>query len=282
MKKIVISLFGIAFSLMIFQTLSRSQYAHSNSSGGPQGNSGDPKGGNNNCTGCHSGSAAATVADWISSDIPSSGYVPGTTYAITATASEQGRSKFGFQISPQNSSGVVLGTLINKSAQTKLVGSNNYITHTASGLSGTDSKTWTFDWTAPQAGSGAVTFYGAFNASNNANNTSGDKIYLSTLQVQEALFLGLSENVISPNEFKLFPNPANSDFSVQLYLEHAGTVQIRIFDQAGKMQELILEENQPAGAFRASFDIGGRFSPGVYFVHAEANGRAYTQRLLVY
>jgi len=76
------------------------------SSGSPPGYCGDPAGGNLDCTSCHSGSVATMQPGWIESNIPETGYVPGTEYTITATATLNGYSKFGFEVSPQNSEGI--------------------------------------------------------------------------------------------------------------------------------------------------------------------------------
>jgi hypothetical protein len=127
-----------------------------------------------NCSQCH-GSAATTATGWITSTIPSGGYIAGQTYQVTATNNISGSGKYGFEVSPQNVSGTLLGTLAAGSGN-KLVGSGKYVTHSSSSSS---TKTWTFSWTAPAAGTGNVTFYGAF-----ARNYSGPTT-LSTLVVSE-------------------------------------------------------------------------------------------------
>ncbi|MES1181695.1 MAG: hypothetical protein ABUL44_02775, partial [Flavobacterium sp.] len=72
-----------------------------NSTGAIPGVAGDPAGGDQNCTSCHAGPAATLQTGWISSNIPAAGYVPFTTYTITATATRPGHTRFGFEISPQ-------------------------------------------------------------------------------------------------------------------------------------------------------------------------------------
>src|SRR5204863_8988529 len=95
---------------------------------------------------------------------------------------------FGFEISPQSITGTLLGTLmITNTTETQLVGANKYVTHKLAGTTGAGSKTWNFNWTAPVAGTGNVTFYGAFNVANNSGNSSGDTIYKSTLVVSECI-----------------------------------------------------------------------------------------------
>src|SRR5262245_1746069 len=81
-----------------------------NNSGAPAGKTGSP-GDNSSCASCHSG-ATVNATGILSSNIPSSGYVPGTTYTITATCVDATVNRFGFEISPQKPSGTKHGTLV--------------------------------------------------------------------------------------------------------------------------------------------------------------------------
>lgn len=143
--------------------------------GAPAGYTGSP-GDGNNCTSCHGGTATTSLG-WITSNIPGTGYIPGTTYQITATNSLSGSGKYGFEVSPQNAAGNLLGTLT-AGTGSQLVGSGKYVTHSNATLV---NNSWTFSWTAPTAGTGSVTFYGAF-----ARGKPGP-VTLSTLVVNEAL-----------------------------------------------------------------------------------------------
>ncbi|MEI8047376.1 MAG: T9SS type A sorting domain-containing protein [Bacteroidota bacterium] len=145
--------------------------------GAPEAKTGSP-GDGANCTECHGGTATTTNG-LITSNIPGTGYVPGTTYQITATNPLTGTGKMGFEVSPQNVAGTQLGTLIS-GAGSQLVGGTKYVTHTNANAT---TSTWTFGWVAPAAGTGAVTFYGAFARRNPGPVTK------STLTVQEALAL---------------------------------------------------------------------------------------------
>lgn len=142
--------------------------------GAPAAKTGSP-GDGANCTECHGGTAT-TTAGLITTNIPASGYVPGQTYSITANNTLTGSGKYGFEVSPQNAAGTQLGTLAAGSGS-KLVGGTKYVTHSNANST---THTWTFNWTAPAAGTGDVTFYGAF-----ARNKPGP-VTLSTLTVQEA------------------------------------------------------------------------------------------------
>ena len=204
MKKKVVLFSALLVCCVILSDFIANQ-ATTNASGGPAGNTGSPVDGQN-CTACHNSAPAVPNAGLITSNVPVSGYVPGTIYTITASVTGAS-TKFGFQASPQNASGDLMGTLINTSTETQLTGAGSkYITHTSSGTSGIGSKVWSFNWTAPVANAGNVTFYGAFNVTNSNNNSLGDTIKLASLIIPEALsnnkditsfkFSGLSPEVI--------------------------------------------------------------------------------------
>jgi hypothetical protein len=208
--------------------------AGANATGAPSSMTGSP-GDGNNCTSCHSGTAT-TQAGLITSNIPMTGYVPGQTYTITGSVTESGRTKFGFQISPQNTSGSLKGTMtVTNSTSTQLTNSGKYITHKFGGtnfISGTAS--WSFDWTAPSAGSGAVTFYGSFNSTNSNSNTSGDLITLSTLTVSEDITTGIADVTRTSDDFSVYPNP----FTDRLYIKNTvngnAATAVSVMDVYGK------------------------------------------------
>ena len=153
-------------------------YNPDHSDGAPAGYTGSP-GDGKNCTYCHGGNAT-TQAGIITSNIPGQGYTAGSTYTITVSLTGSGNK--GFEVSPQNTSGTLLGTLI-AGTGSKLVGSGKYCTHSSS--VGGSSATWNFNWTAPAAGTGTVTFYGAFAITENTTKR-------STLVVDENTVLPLS------------------------------------------------------------------------------------------
>ncbi len=158
---VVILMFGAALLLSSFGGNENLD----NPSGAPSGNTGSP-GDGQNCQNCHGGTATS-VSNWITSNIPAQGYTPGTTYNITVTVTGSGNK--GFQVSPQTTSGTLLGTLTAGSGS-KTTGSGKYVTHNAS--SSSNPSSWTFQWTAPVAGTGTVTFYGAFCVTKSVTRTS--------------------------------------------------------------------------------------------------------------
>ncbi|HXC06121.1 MAG TPA: choice-of-anchor V domain-containing protein [Bacteroidia bacterium] len=190
-------LFAFVLLLAVVIVIDSNKNAFGNAAGAPTGVSGSPADGTTCAqSGCHSGSAVTPITGWITSNIPAGGYTPGQTYQITAKAVYIGRSKFGFEISPQTPSGTIMGTLTSTGSKTS-VHTPGWITHTNAGNTGTDSIVWTFNWTAPAAGSGGFIFYGAFNCANGDGNTTGDLIYTSKLAVGEAPSPGVDAGIIS-------------------------------------------------------------------------------------
>ncbi len=175
------------------------------STGSPGGRTGSPGDSGQNCTGCHSGSPQS-ASNWITTNIPPAGYVPGQTYTITASGTHTGVVKFGFELTAENSQGIKAGTfIITNLTQTKLINQNKAVTHLAGGTTPSgNTKTWSMNWTAPAQGTGPITFYAALNAANGNGNNSGDVIYLTSATVQEqetvavTFRVDMSNVVVSP------------------------------------------------------------------------------------
>jgi hypothetical protein len=242
----------------------------------------DSPGDGKTCTFCHGGPTAMNQAGWIASNVPLGGYVPGTTYTLTATAVRAGHIKFGFQVSPQNVSGALLGTLINTSAQTQLTGGNKYITHTSGGTSGSGSKTWSFDWTAPVAGTGSVTFYGAFNVTNAGGNSSGDTIYTSTLVIAENTGVGMGSITSGGHSISIYPNPVSEQLNIQYTLSVPAHVEISLYDLQGKVCKTLLSAFKAASAHACSFNIApNQVEKGIYFIGIRIDDTLNLQKIII-
>lgn len=206
MKNYIYTVFAAAVCIIVLQSFNLTDLGKMRDGSEP-GHTGSPADGKN-CTVCHGG-RAETVVGWISSDIPASGFVPGTRYTIRAVNRSIGHTRFGFQVSPQNLQGNILGTLIaTDTLRTKIVGDNNgYITYRPAGVVGQDSMVWTFDWIAPADSVNEVVFYGAFN-SNHDGHKGGDRTQLSQLRVFKEGFTSLQNNTPAQINIRVYPNPA--------------------------------------------------------------------------
>lgn len=244
----------------------KNNYSILYASGPPAGYSGDPDSNNRDCTSCHSGPDAQSQTGWITSDIPIGGYVAGSTYTITATAKATGHTKFGFQISPQDTLGNFLGTLVNTGSNTKLTTDPNYITQSSSGTIGTDSLSWTFDWTAPAEGSGEANFYGAFNIANGDSRTSGDTIIVSILTIKEFI-TNIPDISDGGLKISLYPNPASDFVTIDVDNSILGS-SYHVIDYAGRQ---VLTGK--ISTVITIVDIN-QLEKGMYFIQVESQAKA--------
>lgn len=275
MKKIIFSVFIMLAGLILLQSLTLKV---TRKEGADPGHTGSPGDGNKNCTVCHGGTAV-NVSGWIISDIPSSGYVPGQSYIITTTNTEVEGNRFGFQVSPQNTAGDLLGKIIlTDSIQTQLVGSGKYITYTANGVDGNGFKTWSFKWVAPPKGTGEVTFYGAYNSNFNGHKD-GDKTFLSTLIANEEGTTGIIDLPNNVSSFSVFPNPATDNASINVDLKKSSNLFIDVTNISGKQVAIIMNEKQN-GLVTKQFDVASLPS-GIYLIRLHTNGKTSTQKITV-
>ncbi len=273
MKKTLFVLILLFFVVLFFV----SNNAKSYDSGAPDGFTGSPSNGQT-CVMCHSGAPVSVLSNVISNNIPTSGYVPGNTYSFTAQINRFGHSVFGFQISPQDNSGNVLGTLVDVDFETQITGFGTYITHTVSGISGVNSKTWSFDWIAPSAGTGSVTFYGAFNVTNGNGTSGGDSIFTSTLTINENT-VSIEENLIQ-ERIGIYPNPISDYFMLDVK-ELEGEMKLTIYNLSG---EKCFEENTIKiikGEESKKIIFDHKLLAGTYLVEIVVKNKKYIKKIIV-
>jgi hypothetical protein len=161
------------------------------------------------CTksGCHTSFAlnSGTGSIVISHNIPATGYVPGQTYSISVTVSKTGVPLFGFDFEALKSSNTTAGTLIVTSSTTTQVATSTNgrqnITHKTNGGFTSGTHTFSFNWRAPVAGTGTVTFYGAGLAANKNNSDTGDYAYTTSLVIPESNILSIVTGIVTGSPF---------------------------------------------------------------------------------
>lgn len=163
--------------------------------GSPGGKTGSPVDGSN-CTQCHAGVINSGQGDLnITSNIPSSGYIPGTIYTINIDMNHPNFVKYGFELTAEGGTGVnpkIGGFSITNPIETKLINSNNAVTHTSNGINGSQgtsgfNKNWSVDWQAPSSGQGTINIYAAGVTANNDGDNSGDQVYTTSYSINEDL-----------------------------------------------------------------------------------------------
>lgn len=219
--------------------------------GNRTGSAGTTAGCYNSAGGCHGMNNAATTLSigLFTGNTPVTAYVPGQTYRVVlAAVNTSGRPKFGFQVScvkttatSQQAGSLSASASQNITVQTNVSPGNLQLVehntpHTGTAIAGTANvgDTVSFNWTAPGAGTGKVTFYGVLNAVN-ANNGAdvNDQPNVDTLQVDESLSqsVGRKRSFIS---VKTFPNPATNILNVDLSETGIGIYHFEIFDFGGR------------------------------------------------
>ncbi|MGE5176128.1 MAG: choice-of-anchor V domain-containing protein [Hyphomicrobiales bacterium] len=160
----------------------------------PPGRTGAPS--ENTCRTCHSGTLNDGVATFELRNLPAA-YMPGETYSLTVSLRRTGMARWGFSLtSLRDSDNAFAGSLSTGGSALLLIqskSSRDYISQTTDFGSNdgtyadwTGGVTWTFDWTAPPAGTGTVTFYAAGVAANNDNSaSSADDVYTFAVPLVE-------------------------------------------------------------------------------------------------
>ena len=130
MKKILLT-FPIIISITIFLYPNTT---NSFSGGSPGGKTNSPNdiaanASNNACNSCHYAALGDESDVSITTNIPSSGWIPNNTYTITASIQNSGITKFGFELTAEKSdNNNKYGTfLLTNPAETKYVNNNNEI-----------------------------------------------------------------------------------------------------------------------------------------------------------
>jgi len=250
-------------ALIAIAVLSGFSGTDKHSNGAPAGYTGSP-GDGKNCTQCHGGTAAS-VTGYITSNVPTGGYTPGATYTITVAFSGTGAK--GFEVSPQSTSGTMLGSVVSGTGSKVL--SNKYVTHTTPINS--SSASWSFQWVAPAAGTGAVTFYGAFVISE-------PNVKKSTMTIQENITSGI--DIYSNNKLSLYPNPVKDILNINYQLMAKAQVEINIYGIDGSKVGTIFQNEQNQGNYTQTLDVSN-YTKGMYLLEMKQNNQKTVKKIII-
>jgi hypothetical protein len=261
--------------------------------------------------GCHGNSTSATAGinvtlELDSAGIPTTQYVGGGLYTVKITGTNNtafNLPKYGFQI------GCILGstaviTPTNKGTWTTPLPTGTHIANpqagnfvvrvvengstlspaTGTGANGTIySKT--FNWTAPVAGTGTISFWAALNAVNNDDtNTTADKWNKTHIVITElAVPAGIHDLNFTANTslFSVYPNPAADYINLNYKIAHASNVAIRLIDVEGRMSALLSSEDKSAGDFESTLKLPFILTNGIYFLEISTETDKQVKRILV-
>ena len=258
----------LLFGTGLLITMLASNVMLSNRSGAIAGRAGDPTSPETCFNGCHMGSSlnSGPGTARITSNIPVEGYEPDSTYTIRARIEQDNITRFGFQVIPfGTSSNEGIGTVaLTEDTRTRIRtdGAKQYVTHTTAGTDSTNANTWSFDWTAPAAGSGEVVFYGSFLATNANNNNQGDQVYAITDTIQEAI--ATSRFADLSTDLSIIPQALEKSIQIEMNLLAATSLEMNVIDLSGRT---LFSQTQAVlqGPFRQTISTQG-WSTGVYVV----------------
>lgn len=233
--------------------------------GAPDGHTNSPADGKN-CTFCHGGSAGNAPSDFITSDIPSEGYTPGESYNITVTS--DGIGKKGFQVSPQDNTGNLIGS-ITAGTDNQIPGTK-YVTHTLA--KNDDPASWTFQWTAPDQGVGDVTFYGSIVATKSNVRT-------GTFTISQAIPSSVEDIFVS--NISVYPTLVKDNISVNLNVVEKSILKISLISMDGKTVKVFENSKIMAGEFKDDFNIPSEIQNGYYLLNINVNGYNKTTKLYI-
>lgn len=265
--------------------------AWSNSSPSSGGYSGGP--GDDLCNDCHFGGSGFGSTSLDGPDI----YTLNQTLDFTITTRDASAMRWGFSVLALDSNNSQVGNLVatdavNTQKFTDGIPARQHIMHTLAGTfaSQTDSAMWQFQWQAPAAYEGEVTFYvGSLAADNNGSASGGVDITYSTVKMLTASPSDVAEvdNRNLPGGFHLsanYPNPFNPSTSFYYSLPQRATVQIIVTNVAGQQVRTLFSGEQAAGTYLAEWDgtsdNGSVVATGVYFYTVKSADRSETRKMV--
>lgn len=240
--------------------------------------------------GCHNSFALNSGAGSIElrTGTTNNEYVPGQTYSMTFKVAYPGRSLFGMGLEALNSVNTNAGSLvITDAARTRILTSNlagsvgrNSVTHTLNGGTSADSMLFNFNWVAPAAGTGNVTFYFCGNAANGNATSLDDYIYQGTTVLTERNTTGI-EPIESNIDVNVFPSVINDEMNIRCQPAVTGIISIQLFDLQGKLVRS--ESSSATGQQELTTTWNGLSSlgKGTYLLNIQSGERSVVKRIII-
>ena len=232
----------------------------------------------NNCAACHSGTVnSGNGLLSVTTDIPVQGYTSGQTYSITVQLTQNTINRFGFEITCEegNFGSNKTGSFgISDPTTTKFVNNNAAVTHTQGGISGSGSKAWSMNWTAPTSSvSGGVVFYVSAIAANGNGNNSGDEVYTTSRPFSEATSsININDN---ENSITTFVNPLSKNIMIN-GKESMRISNLKVTDISSK---LVYSKKEVFLPTTINVDF---LDPGIYIITMNTiNGGKVTKKLIL-
>ena len=217
-------------------------------------------------------------------------YTPGQLYHVTVTVSETGKTIFGFTFQSLDNSGNTnlhidntIGTFtLTNSAATRFsqsfgTGRKTVTFQLNAGLAN-NTKSFTFDWTAPQTGT-VNWYYSGLAANNDVKENAADNVYTSSQQLTPAVVSSTNEITTEANAF-VFPNPSNNNVMVSFNNPNKQLVSIQLYSLEGKLIKTLDSATLPEGNYSSSYSTTDLES-GTYLLKISGESININKQLMI-
>lgn len=235
-------------------------------------------GSNGTCASCHGGGAGTTtiniaLAEKATGAAANGAYKPGVVYTVTLSGNNPNLPFFGFQLSAATTANQQAGSFGNLGANKHIsnLSGLQIVEHSTNIAKVNGAYTAIFDWTAPVAGKGTVTFYGIINGVNDDNGTNGDRTSApAAISLTEQPGQTSINDLEQYNDLKLYPNPVLDVLHIRSESIAKGKYDIRILDINGRAVFNSSERLNFAAGWTVSLKS---LKPGIYFLRIEGSGQ---------
>lgn len=241
--------------------------------------------------GCHAGTpntGSGFAEITIMGGVPAGNfYLPDSSYDMMPYIIDNTKLKGGFQVVAQLSNGLNAGTTtITMPMNTQLIssGGKDYVEQTSMGAvepSTINMHDWMFNWVAPSAGAGTVTFYIAGIAGDGDGTQAGDNIYTDTLVLYEGT-VGIND-IDKSLDFsieKTYPLPAKDFVIIDFETSKNIELFINVVGINGKI--VISEKSIEISPTNRSYKLNlAELNGGIYFVNINQVGKPGLQQKII-
>jgi PKD repeat protein len=92
--------------------------------------------------------------------------------------------------------------------------------------------------------------------------------------------VGIQDLTDHNNLIGVYPNPFDETTNVVYRLSSGASVNLTLFDQTGRMVDILVNENQPAGRYQLEYD-GSQLDSGIYTLRLATDRGVYIARMVV-
>jgi len=236
------------------------------------------------CRTCHNGPIETTIMIEIfeeGTSVAVTDYVPGVTYDVAVTVNDVNNDAeaYGFQIvSLVDSDLSDVNGWSNPETGVHIATAGNTGRSYAEQSEPQDDNEFRVQWTAPEAGTGGVTFYAAGAAVNGDDSNSGDGGANTLLMLTERP-VGIFDVAALDATMNVFPNPAVNYLNVSVVSNFSGTVSVDIMDVQGRVA-ISRPLDLMTGTNEAQFDVS-ELNRGTYMLRLGSENKVLTTQFVI-